>query len=536
MRELGERGDGPLWWSADGPTDLLVKLAAWGDAPWRAALSFVSATSLSDLVLDEDTKMQLLRFDPAVAARDGFEAALKSVLAANATARADCARLYPVPDEATLETLLVDLEVDLGADAERRRRPIRPELIEDDRLCLNGGSGCGSVGYCASGEALFLVGDRPVVAVAPASLPMITEPIHATVPGSRRVPVKGRDDCVVHTPLETPRWVVWDGPCRDGVAEGEGVLAWGRDDEVIQRIDARADMDARVAGGRLVIEAPIDDYDFTLTICGAQSGYRRVRVDAPGDKRPAYFANDWLVDEILARAGLYADALCPMPRKGLSNIAVMIDDGDGNQVVRARNYDDGNFTWGERRNRAMAAMQRQLERDNRERRRAKAERLAQLREHHLKQRMEKGRAQIELAAENFLETGEGMFNHLACAVVYDDVATLERLEQGVAVTVAPAEAVRTVEVDGERYFAVRYRERSPYAQLEDQLREARRFSWATWFDQVQAQSAPQVTLDCLFERGAEIPDEEGSDHRVRGELVSFESSERGAHIVLRCRR
>lgn len=103
-----------------------------------------------------------------------------------------------------------------------------------------------------------------------------------------------------------------------------------------------------VALAKTPIEIPTGSFTtttviFTLTKCTSKS-FRSVRGDVP---KEVDLSNDATARRILEKAGEFAQEKCPKERRTGNILVALYQGSDEEMAVRARNYGDEEFTWGE---------------------------------------------------------------------------------------------------------------------------------------------------------------------------------------------
>jgi murein DD-endopeptidase MepM/ murein hydrolase activator NlpD len=423
-------------------------------------------------------------------------------------------------------------------------RIVTNDLLAGDRFCLDGNRArCAANNYqlyhCAAGAAPLVNVRSSQVAYRVTDVqpqvrnPSISGRIESAVFGAAApdLPVEGRN-CTLTNGWAEPTAARWAGRCENGRATGPGVLEWLKGPEVIWRTRIGPLWDMALEDGRLRFDIDLDAFRFEMDSCDqGLSGYRGVGVIVPADKPVTYFENSWIVEELLGRAVALAQADCPVPNKGVSNIAVSIRWANGESAVRARNYETDRLTWREFKNTAVQTMQRDLVQAERSRQQREREQAARARAEVLAAQFKTRRDALEAAAREFLATGNGGMDELAVALEIDEIGTLGRLEDGVTLRLGAAEGIETTTHDGSRHYRVAYDVASPMARLEQEFRSKQDFSWENWMAMTQAASPRRTRIACLFAKVAQLPKEA---REVEGRLLTFASDTRAVTISLLC--
>lgn len=423
-------------------------------------------------------------------------------------------------------------------------RPVTRQMIEGDRFCLNPNNAqCAASNYqlyyCASGEMLFVNPGgafsgtfRVTDVVERPRNPIVSTVITSEIYGRNLPDIRSeRTGCALSNGWSEPTGFRWNGACQNGRASGPGTIEWMRGPEVIWRTRVGPNWGIALSDGVLRYDIDLKAFDFSLSSCDQGiSGFRSVNIKAPVGTPQTYFENSWVADELMRRGARYAQAECPVDRKGFSNIVVAIE-LNGEQVVRGRNYEKENLTWREFSNPAARAMQNELQQAERNRVASEQQRLAQARADALTAEFQHRRDGIIAQAENFVETGRGNIDDLAAALEIDHLGTLDRLERGATLRLGPVEGLATVTHDGERHYRVNHVTSSPFARLEREFRSKQDFSWENWMALTQSAMPDRTELSCLFERISTVPQEVRD---VRVELLSFSQGSNSTVISFSC--
>ncbi|MQX38000.1 hypothetical protein [Roseospira navarrensis] len=447
----------------------------------------------------------------------------------------ECRQAHGPLDAATAMVLLEGTRLTVERHGRTVERLVTSGMIQPDRVCLDSPIQCGQLYYCASDEALFFVRRDLIVAVNPvgevaAVQAHLTDPVAPE--GPPWVSVVDQPCQVVRAWPGTDR-VVWTGACARGKATGPGVLTWMQGPSVLGRTRVGPDWALHLDEGVLKLDLDLSAFRFSLSACGMQGDYRHVQVLAPEGMPPAVFEGPWVVDRLMTRAAAYATTLCPIPDRGVNNIAVSIATAErpDQPLVTGRNYERDALTWREFRNAPAAAAERAIQQEERARVQQAQREAAQARERQLMDLYRALRADLVNQARSFLSTGEANLPMLAAALDEDELGVLDRLERGAWLRLEPASGVQTVEHEGDRHYAATYAVGSPFARLEADMRSQRDFSWENWFDQTQATPPRRTTLTCLFEDTDAIPRE---SRLVEVRLLDFSSAGQRTTIRLLC--
>jgi murein DD-endopeptidase MepM/ murein hydrolase activator NlpD len=550
MRAVGNAAQGLTPLSAEGPIDLLVRLASGGnDAPKVLVETFLTSTALRSL----NTASGAAPAAEVAAAPEGWRggspvsAALREiVLTYPARELGGCTQAHG-PITPDFRRRLFDDASMTVLDQQGRTviRPVTRQMVEGDRFCLNPNNAqCAASNYqlyyCASGEMLF-VNPGGAFSGTFRVTDVVERPQNPVVSGVVTGEIYGRNlpdilsegtACALSNGWSEATGFRWNGSCTDGRASGPGAIEWMRGPEVIWRTRVGPQWGIVLSDGVLRYDIDLNAFDFSLASCDQSlSGYRAVDVQAPADLPRAYFENSWVVQEIMRRGALLADAECPVDRKGYSNIVVSIA-LNGEQVVRGRNYDEGDLTWREFSNPVERAMQNELQQAERDRVAGERQRQAQARADALKAEFQRRRDAIVAQAETFLGTGRGSLDDLAAALEIDHIATLDRLERGATLRLGPVEGLATVTHDGARHYRVDHATSSPFARLEREFRSQQDFSWENWMALTQSPMPERTEIGCLFDRVSRVPQDVRD---VEVELLAFSRGSSSTVMSFLCR-
>ncbi|MCE8517129.1 peptidoglycan-binding protein [Ruegeria pomeroyi] len=508
---------------------------------WRRELS-----SENDNNGVQTTSSSTIRSANAWARLPGIEKVLRDVVANYpGTSLGGCAQAHgPISPE--LRMRLFD-DANMTVVDQRGRTAVRPvtrQMIEGDRFCLNPNNAqCAASSYqlyyCASGEMLFVNPGgafsgtfRVTDVVERPRNPIVSGAITGEIYGRNLPDIRSeRTGCALSNGWSEATGFRWNGACQNGRASGPGTIEWMRGPEVIWRTRVGPNWGIALSDGVLRYDIDLNAFDFSLSSCDQGiSGFRSVNIEAPVGTPQTYFENSWVADELMRRGALYAQAECPVDRKGFSNIVVAIE-LNGEQVVRGRNYEKENLTWREFSNPAARAMQNELQQAERNRVASERQRLAQARADALTAEFQRRRDGIVARAQNFVETGRGNIDDLAAALEIDHLGTLDRLERGATLRLGPVEELATVTHDGERHYRVNHVTSSPFARLEREFRSKQDFSWENWMALTQSAMPDRTELSCLFNRISAVPQE---TREVRVQLLSFSRGSNSTVISFLC--
>jgi len=543
MVAIGKQADGPFLLSAEGPTDLLVKLASGGDAPSRAVKAFLTATALGDVVRSERIAEAVVNLPPGPwgetpAVRDAI-GTLMTEFGPRTTP--DCAAAYgPVP-KSLWKPLFAGHRLTLRDDRGRESTRVATlGLVEGDRFCLGSQVQCAmgapDLTYCASGEALFLSGRTRIVDLEPLPDDLGGDRIRATAWDDRNLtPAAPGTDCAPRMSWPGMTAVRWDGTCEGNRATGDGLLQAMQGPKVAWQMRVGRRWGAVIENGDLWYDLDLTRVRFDLTACDPSSynDYRAVRVTLPPGIDEAFFWNTWLVAELRQRAANVATRLCPND-SGFSNIAISIrlHDQPDARMAWGRNYSEDTLDWREGGNRPANALSHTLENQERarqaaERRRAEAARAAEL-----AAELDSRRAVLVARGEAMIADRKGSLEDLALALEIDELGALEALERGVELEIGAPRSISSGEVDGRSVYLGSYRVGSAFAALEAEFRQRQDFSWENWIDQTQASRGDRLDLTCRFSRLRDIPEDPVT---VRAELQDFASDGSARRISVSCR-
>lgn len=552
MRATGKAEQGLTPLSAEGPIDLLVRLASGGnDAPNVLVETFLKATALRTLHPDVEAERAKALVATGVAAgwrgQPGVVDALAEIVV-NYPAKSigGCSRAHgPLPPEMRRRLFKNAAMTVSDQRSNQRQVPVTKQMIEGDRFCLSDNNArCAAsnyqLHYCSSDEMVFVnpssgfSGTIPVTNVTerPRNL-LMTGRVNSRIYGRNQPDIYSQGTrCALSNGWDQANAFRWNGQCANGRATGSGIIEWLRGPEVIWRTRVGPEWGLSLNEGVISYDLDLDAFDVALTSCDQRlSGFRGVELVAPQGTPRAFFENSWVVSELMRRGALFAQAECPVENKRLSNIVVELKIGD-EQIVRGRNYDTDQFTWREFSNPVERTMMNDLQNAERQRQANERQRAAQARAEALAAELRRRQEAIVAAAEQFIETGRGSLDDLAAALEVDHIGTLGRLERGATLRLGPVEGLATVTHDGKRHYQVNYATSSPFQRLEREFRSRQDFSWENWMAMTQSGSPARTDVSCLFEQIGRIPQE---TRDVRLELVSFSRGSSSTRISFVCK-
>ncbi len=556
MRAVGQANEGLTPLSAEGPIDLLVRIASGGkDAPLVLVETFLKATALRELHPDvaAEEANRLAAQAAAEAKRAGWRGKPNVVqtlreIAATYPAQGigGCARAHGPIAVPFRQRLFIDATATILDRSNRRTtRPITQQMIEGDRFCLHPNNAqCAASNYqlyyCASGEMVFVnpgsafAGPLRVIDVVERPRnPIMTGRVDAVIYGRDQRDIKAvGTGCALSSGWSEPNQFRWNGSCEGGRATGSGTIEWMKGPEVIWRTHIGPKWGLSLDDGVIRYDIDLDAFDIRLSTCNRRiAGYRAVEILAPTSTPRAFFENSWVSSELMRRGALFAQSECPVEDKGLSNIVVEVTLG-GTQMVRGRNYDKSELTWREFTNQIERAMLNELKTAERNRQANERQRIAQARANALAAQFRLRRDEIVARANRFTDAGRGTMDDLAAALELDHIRTLERLERGAKLILGPVEGLATVTHNGARHYQVSYGTTSPFQRLEREFRSQQGFSWENWMALTQSGLPSQTRVSCLYPSIGRIP----QDIRdVSLELVNFSRGSSATQMTFVCR-
>ena len=371
-------------------------------------------------------------------------------------------------------------------------------------------------------------------------------------------------DCFIFAPWQEPTKVQWSGACEKSKPVGDGRILWLKNDRVT-RIDNVGDDHGMVfRDGKLHIYKDLSEISISF-ICRGNRRYGEVRL--PGETNESLFHNNWLASSLARRSIEAVAEECPPSESGFSRqnkyqdvkitIYILPSYLNGQEMLFASSKPEAEFKWRHYKNYTQKAIEEEIKNENtlirkeqrrikkqrqqevyEEKRQAKARRQEEARRIEakraaaIKRQFDKGRERIIAKAKSFMESGSGSLDDLAAALEWDEVATLERLENGISLGVGPVDGVETVDLVGQRAYRSRYSVGSPFSRYETKFRASQKFSWNNWFALTQSGPRRRTDVNCTFKKLGDIPKQPKT---IKGSLLSFSSNSQLVSISLLCR-
>lgn len=319
----------------------------------------------------------------------------------------------------------------------RSRREVREQVVTDrlldgDRFCIGSNSECAvsdmRLFYCASGESLFWTGGTLMVGLYEITdirrdTAEVAQTISVPLRGvsGRSMPIEGTS-CRIPK-LFTATTATWTGQCNSGIMEGSGTITWMSGSGIVWRTPVGPEWGVVFANGELMASLDLSPFDISLARCESVNRglSRTVSISAPSSLPADFFANSFVVDEIMKVAIEFAGQACPASEASLQAIVVEIrQEGSTNRRVLASAQNEAsNFvSLTNRRNEVVARLERQLRQENSDRIASERAQEARLQAQIRGQEIEALRARITQ------QWSARMNAHLAGGTVIDNIGDL----------------------------------------------------------------------------------------------------------------
>ena len=566
MQQSGEQADGPLFLSAEGPIDLLLKISAGGDAPKQAATTMVSVTSLASLFENSLSEELISGKAGSWEANPNIRSFLEGILSNTAVTSAyGCEKAYGPLNEEMAEKLLVNTEISIRKSGNQfvQRKVGQSMINSQGELCWSTSTSCFKLHYCSSGEALFTTSRGKnywthITEVKPLKTTRDSRGASAIRPSgivgrqlsSNDNVCKLAESWPVYNDagqLDLPTTMSWSGNCSSGFADGEGSIVWYKSGKAVFDLHIGKQWDTELNQGEYSAIFDRSKFIFLLDHCRDAPTDSISRINFrpsrginvyPVEKRPeSYFANIELVLRIVYEALYTSMEFCPIPSIGSDSVTIRIFNqrGDKQPLVSATSKGKEPGSWSSF---ELTEVQETIEKYLA----IERERIARARKEAQEQRkkMEQMALEQEIYAikergERLMLQGEGTLEDLVAAIQINERRALAALEDGINLVVPKVDGIDTRTVEGSRYYAVTYNPTSLIDQAVRVHRHARMeksFSWGDWFDQIDAiGSGRQYQVTCLYPDVGDIP---GKTGHVSTDLRNFSTSERTVSIVLDC--